>query len=68
MSLLTICRFHPNPVIFTSGMADAAVCKLDTIMHATAQADPVIPGCSGYCKLKAITGSLLLLTNPRVVL
>jgi len=54
-------------------MADAAMCKLVTIMHATAQADMAITGCSGYCTLKAITGSLLLLlllllTNLRVVL
>jgi len=49
-------------------MADAAICKLGTIMHATAQADTAIPGCSGYCTLKAITGWLLLLTNSRLVL
>jgi hypothetical protein len=49
VSLLTICRFHPNPVIFTSDMAEATMCKLGTNTHATAQADMAITGCSGYC-------------------
>jgi len=61
VSLLTICRFHLNPVIFTSGMADAATCKVGTIMHATVQAGMAITCCCGYCILKAITDLLLLL-------
>jgi len=52
-------------------MADAATCKVCTIMHATVQAGTAFTGCKGYCTMKAITDLLLLLlllTNLRVVL